>query len=948
MLQALGVDVGDVRVHTDPSADQASRALGANAFTVGRDVFFREGAYAPNSDRGRETLAHELTHVAQQPASAPPSPDRPLPVSEPGHPAEREAASIAHDVVRGAAPASGGGSPGSVAPRAPAVAGMVYRQILEGEPGVPMVGGKPVFPAEIEAGPSARQQIATLLQQHDLYAAFAGIAELVRSNGHREATNDERLWMINVLIVVSMAPMQRRPAPGEPAPPDPIALGRTIWESFAADLFPVAADNLELFRASYRRGMVYSLPVVEQVRQAFHDDVQATARDYLAKNRSLVLGELQEIGEAESARTTSKDLSDAASERQQAIAAMQDAAKHVIEAQRMMDQTRRIPVGVGNPGTENPGGPWLVSYFDPERPPDIPLTGKFQGWTGTMDEWWVDYIPGRGGTPGTGTGEVQLMNYEALKVTHNQLRFEVASFINQYPAVYAAMQADKLDKLAEANGPAEAHAILAETLHAVLANIVKTSPKLQGDDDFWLKLKPIHQQLTSGAVAGPSGTPWSDPARAFIAKEIVKDYEDAEFWKDIGLAVLAMAAFVVAELATAGGATFFIAAGVGMGITGYQVYEKYSEYDRLAPASGVDMGPELQLVDPAQASAARLAAILETVGAFLFFIGPAAKLARAADVALIPSNMLLEVTAAEASGLENLATRLAAKQIGEAEAKTLVERSVVEYGVEGAARRAGMEPGQLIPIVGKDSEAGRLISDYLKAGVRPTTAAPTMAQGAYSTLTHDEMVTIFERAWGRAGPPREAYQVYPSRQAFEDFAGPLFPDRDPKALAGFFDSATNIIHVPPGRRDAVGLPRGLPLGVPRNELLGVHGPVRGRGHDGDADAADVRPAVVQGPGVRLRAEHRLHEDVRRHSRDRRPRPGLLGWRVGAAPGEARHDPRKPRRDRQLHRTLAGHPPSRRREPRPGHGHALAGPLRGAIAARGHRARLVQSDFVGSP
>jgi hypothetical protein len=108
-----------------------------------------------------------------------------------------------------------------------------------------------------------------------------------------------------------------------------------------------------------------------------------------------------------------------------------------------------------------------------------------------------------------------------------------------------------------------------------------------------------------------------------------------------------------------------------------------------------------------------------------------------------------------------------------------------------------MEPGQLIPIVGKDSEAGRLISDYLKAGVRPTTAAPTMAQGAYSTLTHDEMVTIFERAWGRAGPPREAYQVYPSRQAFEDFAGPLFPERDPKALAGFFDSATNIIHVPP-------------------------------------------------------------------------------------------------------------------------------------------------------
>src|SRR5262249_44293801 len=155
-----------------------------------------------------------------------------------------------------------------------------------------------------------------------------------------------------------------------------------------------------------------------------------------------------------------------------------------------------------------------------------------------------------------------------------QLRFEVASFMNQYPAVYAAAQADKLDKLAEAGSPAEAHAILAETLHAVLANIVKTSPKLQGDDDFWLKLKPIHDQLTGGAVAGQAAMPWTDPVHAFVAHEVVKDYEDAEFWKDLGLTALAMAAFVVAELATAGGATFFIAAGVGMGITGYQVYKK--------------------------------------------------------------------------------------------------------------------------------------------------------------------------------------------------------------------------------------------------------------------------------------------------------------------------------------------------------------------------------------
>jgi hypothetical protein len=41
-------------------------ALGAHAYTVGRDVVFAEGQYAPNGETGRRLLAHELTHVTQQ------------------------------------------------------------------------------------------------------------------------------------------------------------------------------------------------------------------------------------------------------------------------------------------------------------------------------------------------------------------------------------------------------------------------------------------------------------------------------------------------------------------------------------------------------------------------------------------------------------------------------------------------------------------------------------------------------------------------------------------------------------------------------------------------------------------------------------------------------------------------------------------------------------------
>jgi hypothetical protein len=66
MQQAFGADFSRVRVHTGDQADQLNRSLGARAFTTGQDIFFSQGAYAPQTTAGRELLAHELTHVVQQ------------------------------------------------------------------------------------------------------------------------------------------------------------------------------------------------------------------------------------------------------------------------------------------------------------------------------------------------------------------------------------------------------------------------------------------------------------------------------------------------------------------------------------------------------------------------------------------------------------------------------------------------------------------------------------------------------------------------------------------------------------------------------------------------------------------------------------------------------------------------------------------------------------------
>ena len=50
--------------------------MNANAFTVGQHVFFGHNQYQPDTPRGRELIAHELTHTVQQGASPQPKVQR--------------------------------------------------------------------------------------------------------------------------------------------------------------------------------------------------------------------------------------------------------------------------------------------------------------------------------------------------------------------------------------------------------------------------------------------------------------------------------------------------------------------------------------------------------------------------------------------------------------------------------------------------------------------------------------------------------------------------------------------------------------------------------------------------------------------------------------------------------------------------------------------------------
>ncbi|MDX2304715.1 MAG: DUF4157 domain-containing protein [Microscillaceae bacterium] len=66
MQSRFGRDFGNVKIHTDTQATQMAQAINAQAFTVGKDIYFNEGKFQTDNSDGKKLLAHELTHVVQQ------------------------------------------------------------------------------------------------------------------------------------------------------------------------------------------------------------------------------------------------------------------------------------------------------------------------------------------------------------------------------------------------------------------------------------------------------------------------------------------------------------------------------------------------------------------------------------------------------------------------------------------------------------------------------------------------------------------------------------------------------------------------------------------------------------------------------------------------------------------------------------------------------------------
>ncbi len=126
MEPRFGHDFSQVRVHTDAKAAESARAVNALAYTVGDDVVFGTGQYAPGSSEGRRLMAHELTHTIQQ-SNSTLLPDL-LPLSTPTAATERQAEQ-ASDALTGGQPF----------PLTPYVTAQLARQ--EADVSVPQIDG---------------------------------------------------------------------------------------------------------------------------------------------------------------------------------------------------------------------------------------------------------------------------------------------------------------------------------------------------------------------------------------------------------------------------------------------------------------------------------------------------------------------------------------------------------------------------------------------------------------------------------------------------------------------------------------------------------------------------------------------------------------------------------------------------------------------------------------
>ena len=215
MESQFGESFSDVRIHTGSTAANTADTLHSRAFTIGSDIVFAEGEYAPDTTEGRRLLAHELAHVVQQ--------RQPIGPIAGEKEAERDAHEAAHEVAYGGTPTV----------RERAVPGTVQKEALipvwEGSsfPGlVSLFAMRPQFGPELVVELTGDAALAVQDAAGFEHGGASGndtlnvhIAFIGSVSGTKTITNNR--WQQIVPKLIPAAAPGPAPAPEKPPPPPP-------------------------------------------------------------------------------------------------------------------------------------------------------------------------------------------------------------------------------------------------------------------------------------------------------------------------------------------------------------------------------------------------------------------------------------------------------------------------------------------------------------------------------------------------------------------------------------------------------------------------------------------------------------------------------------------------------------------------------------------------------
>ena len=385
-----------------------------------------------------------------------------------------------------------------------------------------------------------------------------------------------------------------------------------IWESFGPRVLDVAERHQALWHACVDRGArLDELPAVRAIQARFRADVQDLTRTILRRNEAEAGAELMALGIDSDGEIDPAGSPMPVDMQDDYVAELQQRAGQLVAARGALAELREVPVGfrevVGNHASH-----WEPATFDPAQPPPLDHSSRF--------------------VPAHLRAAHQVHAWDEVMAHHQRLAQAIAILSADSPALYSAVSRENDDRLSgmAAADPAAARQAMAASLSELLGNIRATIPKIGTDLDD-RDLVPLHDRLFAGE-AGASGARWSRPTYQWAARDMLSKHARGQFWLSLGLGTLAAAGFVVAELATFGTATFFIAAGVGLAAGGALAGRGWEQWEDLDTAAGASAGDGGQLVTQGQADAAFTSAVIDSAFAFLDVI-PAVRALRAATAA---------------------------------------------------------------------------------------------------------------------------------------------------------------------------------------------------------------------------------------------------------------------------------------------------------------------------